>query len=109
MDEFLSEKVPHRMSEPTSKFPHQLFSFFRRYTDQNTDDEALSVLQKLYTQLQAGHASVQIQPTWNEIIKSLKSKRLSDQQMKIAPLFELMRETYISEDITSMKLISQND
>ena len=64
------------MSEPTSKFPHQLFSFFRRYTDQNTDDEALSVLHKLYTQLQAGHASVQIQPTWNEIIKSLEEQKI---------------------------------
>ena len=64
------------MSESTSKFPHQLFSFFRRYTDQNIDDEALSLLQKLYAQLQAGHASVQIQPSWNKTIKSLEEQKI---------------------------------
>ena len=64
------------MSESTSKFPHQLFSFFRRYTDQNLDDESLSVLQKLYTQLQAGHASIQIEPSWIETIKSLEEQKI---------------------------------
>ena len=97
------------MSESTSKFPHQLFSFFRRYTDQNIDDEALSVLQKLYTQLQAGHASIQIEPSWNETIKSLEEQKIVGPTNENYPIVRTDEETYISEDIISTKLILQND
>ena len=78
------------MSEFTSRFPHQLASFFKRYLAEETIEGMTPLLNKLYNQLLQGHASLQVDSSSNETIKNLKDRNIIGSEKDNCPLVLLI-------------------
>jgi exodeoxyribonuclease V alpha subunit len=74
------------MAETVSHFPNQLLSFFKRYTGKDSLENALPILEELYSRLQAGHASIQVDSGWSEEIKEMKEQLIIGSESQKTPI-----------------------
>jgi exodeoxyribonuclease V alpha subunit len=74
------------MAKKSSRFPDQLLSFFKRYSPKDSLEDTLPILGELYNQLQAGHASIELNPSWDHAVESLKKHLIIGSEKEKRPI-----------------------